>query len=91
MNITIKKKLEEDRPHAFDKKVLQREMAKGEPMVKWFYKADPAPIEDLDLETLRTDMTKGGEDITSTPMEEFKRLIRAGRHMIQVTGYKKEG
>lgn len=91
MNITIKKKLEEDRPHAFDKKVLQREMAKGEPMVKWFYKEDPAPIEDLDLETLRTDMTKGGEDITSTPMEEFKKLIRVGKHMIQVTVYKKEG
>lgn len=90
MNLIIKKKLEEDKPHAFDKKVLQREMAKGEPQVEEFYKKDTIPIEDLDLTALRIDMAKAGEDITSTPIEEFKKLIRVGKHMIQVTIYRRK-
>ena len=38
MKKVIKKKLEETKQHAFEKKVLQREKAKGAPRVGEFYK-----------------------------------------------------
>lgn len=40
MKKVIKKKLEETKQHAFEKKVLQREKAKGAPRVGEFYRKD---------------------------------------------------
>lgn len=86
----VKRKLEENRPHAFDRKVLLREMGKGEPQRERFYTTDQISLEDLDLAGLRTDMGLKGEDITSVPVEETKKLILIGNHRIQVTIYKKK-
>ena len=70
----VKRKLEENRPHAFDRKVLLREMGKGEPQRERFYTTDQISLEDLDLAGLRTDMGLKGEDITSVPVEETQKI-----------------
>lgn len=45
MKKVIKKKLEETKQHAFEKKVLQREKAKGAPRVGEFYKENDILLE----------------------------------------------
>lgn len=90
MSVRIKEKKEETIPHAFEKKVLEREMAKGDPKVDLFYKRNQTNIEDLNLTGLRTDMKREGKDITSEEIEEIQKLISVEDHMIQITIYKKK-
>ena len=70
MKKVIKKKLEETKQHAFEKKVLQREKAKGAPRVGEFYKENDILLEDIDLGQIRIDMKREGEDITTEEIIE---------------------
>ena len=88
MDIYIKKKIEEKRPHAFEKKVLEREMAKGEPRVSMFYQKNQIPAEDLDLAVLRTEMKREGEDITTSEVQEISKIIKVKDHMINIHIYR---
>lgn len=84
----IKHKMEENRPHAFEKKVLEREMAKGEPRVAMFYQKNQIPAEDLDLAVLRTEMKREGEDITTSEIQEISKIIKVKDHMINIHIYR---
>ena len=88
MEICIKEKLEEKTPHAFEKKVLDREMAKGEPRVGMFYQKNQVPSEDLDLALLRTEMKREGEDITTSEIQELSKIIKIKDHMINIHIYR---
>lgn len=90
MKRTIKKKLEETKSYAFEKKVLQREMAKGEPKVNRFYSNSKPKIEDIDLAQIRVDMKREGEDITTDQIEEITKIIPVDDHMIEITVYRKK-
>lgn len=90
MNTYTKKKIEETIPHAFEKKVLEREMAKGEPRVDLFYKKNETKMEGLNLNVLRTEMKREGMDITKEEIQEIRKLIPVEDHMIQITIYKKK-
>ena len=87
MKICVKEKLEEITPHAFEKKVLEREMAKGEPRVGMFYQKNQIPSEDLDLALLRTEMKREGEDITTSEIWEISKIIKVKDHMINIHIY----
>ena len=87
MEICVKEKLEEITPHAFEKKVLEREMAKGEPRVGMFYQKNQIPSEDLDLALLRTEMKREGEDITTSEIWEISKIIKVKDHMINIHIY----
>lgn len=88
MKICVKEKLEEKTPHAFEKKVLEREMAKGEPRVGMFYQKNQVPAEDLDLALLRTEMKREGEDITTSEIQEISKIIKVKDHMINIHIYR---
>ncbi len=88
MEICIKEKLEEKTPHAFEKKVLDREMAKGEPRVGMFYQKNQVPSEDLDLALLRTEMKREGEDITTSEIQELSKIIKIKDHMLNIHIYR---
>ena len=88
MEICIKEKLEEKTPHAFEKKGLDREMAKGEPRVGMFYQKNQVPSEDLDLALLRTEMKREGEDITTSEIQELSKIIKIKDHMINIHIYR---
>lgn len=88
MKICVKEKLEEKTPHAFEKKVLEREMAKGEPRVGMFYQKNQIPSEDLDLALLRTEMKREGEDITTSEIREISKIIKVKDHMINIHIYR---
>lgn len=90
MNRIIKEKLEETRPHAFEKKVFEREKAKGEPNVDLFYKETTSNIDDVDLAVIRRDMKREGEDITTDEIVETAKIIRVKNHMISVSIYKRK-
>ena len=75
MKKVIKKKLEETKQHAFEKKVLQREKAKGAPRVGEFYKENDILLEDIDLGQIRIDMKREGEDITNSEIVETTKII----------------
>ena len=75
MKKVIKKKLEETKQHAFEKKVLQREKAKGAPRVGEFYKENDIVLEDIDLGQIRIDMKREGEDITTEEIIETTKII----------------
>lgn len=91
MKVYKKQKREETIPHAFEKKVLEREMAKGAPRIQDFYKTNAAKTENLNLELLRREMKKEGKDITTAFIKEETKLIPVKGHKIQVTIYKKQG
>ena len=76
MKKVIKKKLEETKQHAFEKKVLQREKAKGAPRVGEFYKENDILLEDIDLGQIRIDMKREGEDITNSEIVEITKITR---------------
>ncbi len=82
MKKVIKKKLEETKQHAFGKKVLQREKAKGAPRVGEFYKENDILLEDIDLGQIRIDMKREGEDITTEEIIETTKIIALKDHMI---------
>lgn len=88
--VIIKKKLEETKKYAFDKKVLEREMAKGEPAVDLFYKKNEESMENMDLITLREGMSSWGEDIVTEDIDEKIYLVKVKDHMIPVTVYEKK-
>lgn len=88
MKQVIKKKLEEKRPHAFERKVLEREMAKGEPRAEMFYQKNQISIENLDLAVLRAEMKVEGKDITTSEIREFSKIIKVKDHMINIYIYK---
>lgn len=90
MDICIKEKIEEKTPHAFEKKVLEREMAKGEPRVSLFYKKNEIPAEKLDLAAMRTEMKREGQDITTSEIKEVSRIIKIKDHMINIHIYSGE-
>lgn len=69
MKTIMKPKLEEQRAHAFDKKVMEREAAKGAPDPSVFYSKDTAPIEQIDIMQMREDMKNRGEDITKSDIQ----------------------
>ena len=83
MEICIKEKLEEKTPHAFEKKVLDREMAKGEPRVGMFYQKNQVPSA-----LLRTEMKREGEDITTSEIQELSKIIKIKDHMINIHIYR---
>ena len=88
MKICVKEKLEEKTPHAFEKKVLEREMAKGEPRISMFYQKNQVSAEDLDLALLRTEMKREGEDITTSEIQEISKIIKVKDHMINIHIYR---
>lgn len=90
MHMVIKPKLEETKPHAFEKQVLVREMAKGEPRVSDFYRRAEMSCKDIDLFTLRPSMKRLGEDITTEEIQVINKIIPAGDHMVPVQIYKRE-
>lgn len=90
MKQIIKKKLEETRPHAFEKKVLEREKAKGAPNVSLFYQKTTSEVDNIDLAAIRRDMKREGGDITTAEVEEIAKIIPVGNHMIQVSVYKRK-
>lgn len=90
MKKVIKKKLEETKQHAFEKKVLQREKAKGAPRVGEFYKENDILLEDIDLGQIRIDMKREGEDITNSEIVEITKIIPVKDHMIEITIYEKK-
>ena len=69
MHTVIKPKLEETKRHAFEKQVLEREMAKGKPRVSDFYRRAENECKDIDLFTLRPSMKQVGEDITTEEIQ----------------------
>ena len=90
MKKVIKKKLEETKQHAFEKKVLQREKAKGAPRVGEFYKENDILLEDIDLGQIRIDMKREGEDITTEEIIETTKIIALKDHMIEITIYERK-
>ena len=58
MKKVIKKKLEETKQHAFEKKVLQREKAKGAPRVGEFYKENDILLEDISAVILHSSQVR---------------------------------
>ena len=90
MKKVIKKKLEETKQHAFEKKVLQREKAKGAPRVGEFYKENDILLEDIDLGQIRIDMKREGEDITNSEIVEITKIIPVKDHMIEITIYERK-
>lgn len=90
MKKVIKKKLEETKQHAFEKKVLQREKAKGAPRVGEFYKENDILLEDIDLGQIRIDMKREGEDITTEEIIETTKIIPLKDHMIEITIYERK-
>ncbi len=91
MKKVIKKKLEETKQHAFEKKVLQREKAKGAPRVGEFYKENDILLENiLDLGQIRIDMKREGEDITTEEIIETTKIIALKDHMIEITIYERK-
>lgn len=90
MKKVIKKKLEETKQHAFEKKVLQREKAKGAPRVGKFYKENDILLEDIDLGQIRIDMKREGEDITNSEIVEITKIIPVKDHMIEITIYERK-
>lgn len=89
MHTVIKPKLEETKRHAFEKQVLEREMAKGKPRISEFYRRSEIPCGDIDLFTLRPSMKKMGEDITVDEVQVINKIIPVGNHMIPVQIYKR--
>lgn len=85
-----KEKLEETKQHAFEKKVLQREKAKGAPRVGEFYKENDILLEDIDLGQIRIDMKREGEDITTEEIIETTKIIPLKDHMIEITIYERK-
>lgn len=90
MKRMIKEKIEEMRPHAFEKKVLEREKAKGVPNVDLFYQKTTSEVEDINLAVIRRDMKRKGEDITTAEMEEIGKIVKVKDHMIPVSIYKRK-
>lgn len=90
MRYYVKAKLEETKAHAFDKKVLEREMKKGVPDTSKFYERSIVEIEDLNLNQLRKEMKNTGLDISSGKIKETTKLIKVDEHRIQIYIYKKE-
>ena len=90
MKKVIKKKLEETKQHAFEKKVLQREKAKGAPRVGEFYKENDILLEDIDLGQIRIDMKREGEDITTEEIIETTKIIPLKDHMIEIIIYERK-
>lgn len=90
MKVIKKSKLEETKPYAFDKKVLEREMAKGRSDPSLFYQTSSTPVEDLDLITMRRDMKNVGDDITEKEIIEISKIIKIGKHRIQIFIYKED-
>lgn len=90
MNRVVKEKLEETRSHAFEKKVLEREKAKGKPNVDLFYQKTISEIDDVDLAAIRRDMKREGEDITIAEIEEIAKIVKVNDHMISVSVYKRK-
>ena len=90
MKKVIKKKLEETKQHAFEKKVLQREKAKGAPRVGEFYKENDILLEDIDLGQIRIDMKRESEDITTEEIIETTKIIALKDHMIEITIYERK-
>lgn len=87
MKTIIKPKLEEQRAHAFDKKVMEREAAKGAPDPSVFYSNDTAPIEQIDIMQMREDMKNRGEDITKSDIQREAKLIFIHDHYINIYIY----
>lgn len=90
IKIKEKRKKEETMKHAFEKKVLEREKAKGAPKVEMFYMKKTASIQDINLAALRQEMNQEGNDITKEDIKEIFQVIKVGDHMINVCIYKKE-
>lgn len=84
-----KKKIEETIPHAFEKKVLEREKAKGKPRTDLFYQKNQTKIEDLNLIQMRREMKRPGKDITTEEILEIPRLVNVGDHKISIIIYRK--
>lgn len=91
MRYTVKPKLEETIPYAFDKKVLDREKKRGRPNTTCFYFRDTTPVEELDLMKLRGEMKNGGEDITQGEIQVIPRVIPVQNHWIPVYLYRDMG
>ena len=90
MHTVIKPKLEETKRHAFEKQVLEREMAKGKPRVSDFYRRAENECKDIDLFTLRPSMKQVGEDITTEEIQIVNKIVPMGNHMIPVQVYKRK-
>ena len=71
MKICVKEKLEEITPHAFEKKVLEREMAKGEPRVGMFYQKNQMKKEDFPLILHIDDVLQHGS-MLDIPWKKFR-------------------
>lgn len=88
--IIIKKKIEEVKEHAFEKKVLEREQAKGEPRIDLFYQHGYVSVENMNLGMFREDMKRVGKDITTEEIETDFKVIKVKDHMINVGIYRKQ-
>ena len=86
----IKEKIEEKRPHYFEKKVIEREKAKGSPKVDEFFAKKEFVVEDIDLGQIRADMQRVGEDITTSEIVETTKIIPVEEHMIEITLYERK-
>ena len=86
----IKEKIEEKRPHYFEKKVIEREKAKGSPKVDEFFAKKEFVVEDIDLRQIRADMQRVGEDITTSEIIETTKIIPVEDHMIEITFYERK-
>ncbi|MDD3186113.1 MAG: alpha/beta hydrolase [Anaerostipes sp.] len=84
-----KEKLEQTRPYAFEKKVLEREKNKGLPQIDKFYK-NVKMSENLDVLTIRNDMKKEGEDITKSEIITSSYVVQLKHHKIVVYVYHKK-
>ena len=89
MHMVIKPKHAETRRHAFEKQVLEREMAKGAPRVADFYRRTEGSCQDLDLFTLRPSMKKVGKDISTEEIQIMNKIIQMEDHMVPVQIYKR--
>ncbi len=88
--VIIKEKREETTPHTFDRKVLEREKAKGKPEVDLFYKTDKTPVENINLVEMREGARKKGEDITTEPIEIYTKIVPVKSHRILVHFFRKK-